>query len=207
MSWMHDPFAFLEGVPPALTVFVVFVAAFLEYACPPLPADTFVLAGGALVGAGRLSWAPVTGAALLGSTAGAAIQWAVGARLAQSGGALRLPRFLGLSEASSHLRFREAFAAYGLWVVVVNRAFPGVRAVTFVAAGLARLPFAPVMLAGLLSNVVWTALLLGIGVKVGGDAEQILETFVVYRRALLIGGCGAVVLFALIKLGQRHRRA
>ncbi|MEO1232121.1 MAG: DedA family protein [Myxococcota bacterium] len=204
---MDDPFALLDGMPSSAVTLVVFAAALAEYLCPPLPADTFVLAGGLLIARGGASGWTLLVAAVTGSTIGAGAQWWLGRALGRSGVAAKLPRWLGVSSPENHARFARAFDRYGLWVIVVNRAFPGVRAVTFVAAGAARLPFQSAMAAGLVSNILWSALLLSIGMQVGADAKKILVTFFVYRRVLLAGVAGAVLLFVLVKLWQRHRRA
>jgi membrane protein DedA with SNARE-associated domain len=63
------------------------------------------------------------------------------------------------------------------------------------------------MLAGLVSNLAWTLLILGVGVEVGNDWEKIRATFSVYQRAIYLVGGTALVLFVAFKVWQRHRRA
>lgn len=71
-------------------------------------------------------------------------------------------------------------------VIVINRMFPGIRSVTFIAAGAAQLPFARVMFFGLISNMGWSLALLLLGTTLGGNWEKIEATFAVYSRVLAI---------------------
>jgi membrane protein DedA with SNARE-associated domain len=161
------------------------VAAALEYLVPPLPADTIVLAGSLLVVAGVHSFATVAVVAIAGGLAGAAIHFYLGLLLADPDGTIRGGRYVEKVIGPGKLhRFFEAFRKHGMWVIAINRAFPGVRAVTFFAAGAARMPFAKTMAFGLVSNVCWSTAVLTLGVMVGGNWEKIEAAFGVYKTVV-----------------------
>lgn len=205
---MEEVLQLVRESPNGLALALVFAAAALEYMVPPLPADSVVLAASLLVVSGAVSFPVVYGVAVAGGATGAFAHYMLGHLLADDEGNLRhLGRLQTWLGADSVHRFFAAFRRYGYWVIVLNRAFPGVRAMTFIAAGAARLPLLPVMLAGLVSNLAWTLLILGVGVEVGNDWEKIRATFSVYQRAIYLVGGTALVLFVAFKVWQRHRRA
>lgn len=205
---MDEVLAWLNQAPPDLALVLVFVAALSEYVVPPLPADTVVLAASLLVVAGLVSFTAVFAAAVAGGVAGSAVGYVAGRWLAEPGGHLRYePWIERLTGKGSTKRFLAAFRRHGLGVVAFNRIFPGVRAVTFVAAGAARLPPGPVLAVGALSQAGWTLLMLGIGVRIGRDWENIKATFSVYRDALFVAGGLGLVLFVAMKVWQRQRSA
>lgn len=204
---MEPVLDFVRESPPGLGLLIVFAAAGLEYVLPPLPADSVVLAGALLVVAGTASFTSVYLAAVAGGALGALAHYRIGHIAVDAQGRLRSRTLERWTGADAMPRFFAAYRRYGLWVLILNRAFPGVRAVTFLAAGAARLPLGPVMAAGLVSNLAWTALVLGTGVWVGNDWEKIRATFDVYQRVIFaIGGTG-LALFVLFKVWQSRRRA
>lgn len=186
-------------------LFGVFAGAALEYLVPPLPADSVVLAGALLVVSGAYGFEMVFAVAVFGGMLGAAAHYLIGRRFAEGG--LKGSRVERLTGEGSVERFFEAFRSYGVWVIVFNRALPGVRAVTFLAAGAARLPFARTMLAGLLSHAAWILLILGVGVRVGHSWEKIQATFDVYQRVVYaVAGAGALAYVGYRLVRRRRRR-
>ncbi len=208
---MEQVLQFISEQPPLWGLLLVFAAAAAEYLLPPLPADSVVLAGSLLVVAGSASFTTVYLVALLGGTLGALLQYGLGYRLlathsGQEDTWLRrgCDKLFGPKALD---KFMQTYRRYGIWVLVFNRALIAVRAATFFAAGAARLSLAPTMTAGLVSNAAWTALVLGLGVSVGGNWQQIEATFASYQRAVYLGGAvlaGAFVLFKLWRI-RRNR--
>lgn len=186
----------------------VFVAAALEYMIPPLPADSVVLAGSLLVVSGAWPLPVVFTTAVAGGFVGAAIHYTLGRALSTPDGGMRgqqtVERIVGKGSID---RFFAVFRRYGVWVIALNRMMPGIRSVAFLAAGAARLPPLATLGLGLVSNLIWTSLILGLGISVGGNWEKIEATFAVYSRGIAI--VGAVVGVALITLfvWRRKRRA
>ena len=192
--------------PDLWGLFAVFAGAFAEYVLPPLPADTAILAGSLLVVTGLQSIWIVGLAAVAGGIAGCAAVYGLGRSLSQPDGTLRGEQWIGrIFGASVVPRFVERFRKYGYRVILVNRALPGVRGITFVAAGAVRLDFARTMVAGFVSHALWTGLILGVGVSVGGRWEKIHAAFVVYESAAYGVAVGVAGLAALIWWIRRKR--
>ncbi len=199
---MADVINFIQNNPGAWGLIIVAVAAALEYWVPLLPADSVVLAGSLLVVAGSHHFATVATAAVLGGIAGTLGHFYLGRWLGRHGTPKWLQRWITPAALE---KFFVAFRRHGMWVLALNRALPGVRAITFLAAGLAGLPLLRTMFFGLISNIGWTCLILSVGVLVGGSWEKIEAAFTVYQRAVYGLAVLAVVIFFLVRM--RRRRA
>ena len=203
---MESVVEFIQMHPGWWGLAAVFGGAFLEYLLPPLPADTVVLAGALLVLAGVQTVWTVGFAAVAGGFLGCAAGYGLGRTLARPDGTLRGEQWMArIFGRGSVPRFVERFQRHGYWLILVNRAFPAVRSITFVAAGATQLNFGRTMLAGLVSHVAWVALILGVGVGVGGRWEKIREAFAVYQTAVYGVAVGAALLAGLIWWIRRKR--
>jgi membrane-associated protein len=186
----------------------IFIGAALEYMVPPLPADSVVLAGSLLVVSGQQSFLTVLTVAVAGGMTGAFAHYMLGRALLRPDGQLRGQGWVErVAGRGSMERFFEAFRRRGMWVVVFNRAFPGVRAVTFLAAGAARLPLGLTMAAGLVSHLAWITAILWLGVSIGGSWEKIEAAFHVYEKGVYLVAGGGLVAYAGYRLWRRRQRA
>ena len=158
----------LNQMPPESAYIVLFLAAMIEYVFPPFPGDTVVVAGTALVTAFAWPLAPVFTAVTVGAIAGGGLDFALGAWLVRSGAVARMPpkrrKIVDLLVAR--------FERYGVIYLAVNRFIPGVRAFFFIAAGLAGLRAGPVLFWALVSATAWNGLLVGLGIFLGGNVQQ-----------------------------------
>jgi membrane protein DedA with SNARE-associated domain len=182
---------------------LLFASSAVEYVFPPFPGDTVTLFGAFL--AANLGWSvPLVFAAVTaGSLAGASIDYALGRRLARtpinalSGRAKRARERVEPILA----RFRRHGAAY----IAVNRFLPGVRALFFVAAGMAGLPAARVLLYGLASAAAWNALVIAAGFAVGRNWERLLGLLGTYTAVAWIPVAMLAAAAAWIALRSRRR--
>jgi membrane protein DedA with SNARE-associated domain len=188
-----------EAGPGALAL--VGIAAALEYLLPFLPGDSVVLAGSLLVIAGAWSYAAVAAVAIAGGFCGSLIHYTLGRLLVDEQGSLRGGRWIERILGHGRLdRFFEAFRKHGMWVIALNRALPGVRAATFLAAGAARMPPVKALAVGLMSNIAWSLFLLTAGVGVGGNWQKIERALGVYQ------GVAAAVLVMVVLAAWIWRR-
>jgi membrane protein DedA with SNARE-associated domain len=184
---------------------VLGLAALLEYVSPPFPGDTILLLGGVYAVRGQNSPVLVFLAVTVGSVLGSAINYGVGRLVAD-----RIDRqpegrlFLGLSHARI-IDIQQKMRHRGPVVILLNRFLPTFRAVLFVAAGAARMPFARVMALGAASAMAWNLLLLAVGYAVGGNAERLESILRSYQVvvAVLVGG---VVLVLLARFFYKSRQ-
>ena len=203
---MDDPTRYLpeEESPGALAV--LFACSVVEYVFPPFPGDTVTVFGAFLVAARGWSMAAVFLATTLGSVAGATVDWLFGVVLQRWRGR-RLPRTRAGARTRAALdRLVAGFARHGPVYILLNRFLPGIRALFFVAAGLAGMRPAPVLLYATISAVAWNALLMAAGLAVGASWETLYGWFVAYTRVVwaLLGGVAVVA--AVVWWRGRGRR-
>lgn len=160
---------------------VLAIAALLEHVFPPFPGDTVLLLGGIYVVRGEQHWALCLLAVTIGGVVGTGIDYALGRLLADRFDRHPEKTLLGLP----HRRIHEAQALmrrHGGWIILANRFLPTFRAVVLFAAGAARMPLGKVLALSGLSSLGWNALILGAGMAVGGNVEQLVSWFEQYRR-------------------------
>ena len=182
---------------------LLFVSAAVEYVFPPFPGDTVTLFGAFLAATEGWSVPLVFAAATLGSVAGAAIDYAVGRGLAGKEEA-DLPGRLRWARARLD-PLLERFARHGAAWVAVNRFLPGIRALFFVAAGMARLPAWKVIAWGAVSAAAWNALVIGAGLAVGSNWDFLLGLLRTYTTAAWIV-VGSVVAGLIVRWAVRKNR-
>jgi membrane protein DedA with SNARE-associated domain len=184
----------LAALPPPLFWAAVGFGAFVEYVFPPFPGDAVVVAGTAVAVVGGGSVPAVFAATTLGALLGAAVDLAVGRRLART----RWEERLGPARAARVRRIVVWFERWGAAALLVNRFVPGVRALFFVAAGVAGIPTWRALLAAAGSALAWNALLVGAGSWVGWNLEA-LATWTARWSALV--GVGLAVAVAVASVG------
>jgi len=175
----------VSGWPLAAWVAVVAAAAFVEHVFPPLPGDSVVVAGAVELAARGHDPLPVLIAATVGGAAGATLDWWLGGRAAPS------VERLGPRARWVVAWLVAAFRRHGAALLLINRFVPGVRALFFVAAGIAELPLGAVLGWSTLSSVAWNALLVALGAWVGWQFEDI--TGALARTVAALWGGGAVI--------------
>jgi membrane protein DedA with SNARE-associated domain len=203
---MEDVLEFVRSNTSAWTLVLLFVAAAIEYMLPPLPADSVVLAGSLWVVTGVWSFETVFIVAVAGGVLGALSHFMLGRWLSTPEGGVRGQRFIEKMTGKGNFeKFVDRLRRYGYVVIAVNRALPGIRSVTFIAAGAIRLPFAKTMFFGLISNVAWTLVLLLVGTTLGGNYKKIEAVFSVYSRVLAVIAVIIVASFVIYKVAKRKR--
>lgn len=196
--------AFLQRNNNPLGLLLLAASALIEYVFPPFPGDTVTLFGAVLVVRHDWSLPLVFTAVMLGSAAGAAIDFYLGVRLARSHEDGKL--FQGERIKATVERVIAAFRRHGPAYVAINRFLPGVRAVIFVAAGMARLSSFWVLFYALLSAALWNALIIAAGYTLGANWGRIKELSRSYSLVLW-GLISTVAIFFLARWLLRRRRA
>ena len=184
---------------------LVFTASASEYIIPPLPADTVIVLSSLLVLAGSWSVASVYSAVVTGGVFGSIVQYKLGNTLKIKSAAGPLFSFVRPWMGANHIEeFAHLFRKYGYWLILFNRFMPGLRAAVFLACGAAGLNFRWVITLGLVSNLLWSALLLRLGLLVGENFEKIQTTLSVYRNVAIVIMIAFVGVFAYRRWRQRR---
>jgi membrane protein DedA with SNARE-associated domain len=79
---------------------------------------------------------------------------------------------------------QERMRRSGIPLIAFNRFLPGVRGLLFAAAGAAEMSFPHVMFWGAVSSMLWNALIMGVGIAVGGNFERLGALFGEYNAVV-----------------------
>ncbi|MFO8073790.1 MAG: DedA family protein [Polyangia bacterium] len=194
---------FLSAGPSAAGLGVLLLCSAVEYVFPPFPGDTVTLFGAFLAATAGWSVPLVFLAVTLGSLGGASLDYALGRRLARtpverlSGRRLRAR----LRADAIVARFERHGAAY----ISINRFLPGIRALFFVAAGMARLPFWKVMGWGALSAAAWNSLIIAAGFAIGSNWQRLLGLLKSYTTVAWIA-LAVVALLLVLRRALKKKR-
>jgi membrane-associated protein len=194
---------FLSAGQSAAGLGTLFLSAMIEYVLPPFPGDTVTLFGAFLAAVEGWSVPLVFVAVTAGSVAGAALDYALGRRLGRAPVETLTGRKRRLRELAAPLiaRFERRGAAY----LALNRFLPGIRALLFVAAGMARLPAWKVLAWGAASAALWNALIIAAGFAVGANWPRLLEWLRTYTAIAWIA-VGLIVLALVARRLLRRKR-
>lgn len=174
------------------------LAAALEYLVPPFPGDTVVLLGGVLAVRGAKPWWLVFAVVTAGSVLGAAANFYLGKWLdARVERRLSRKAIFGISLEQLHA-VEAKMRKRGALLLLFNRFIPGVRGLFFVAAGMSHMPLSKVLTLGALSAAAHTALVLALGIALGGNAERLEQVVGRYQSAAL-----GLVIVAVIAVAVR----
>lgn len=175
-------------------------AAAIEYIFPPFPGDTVTLAGAVLARLGDWNIALIFAALMTGNLVGAMADYLVGRKLLNPE---RLAARRGIANHTDALeRVLTGIRRYGPALLVINRFVPGIRALFFVAAGMARLRPAAVFFYAALSAALWTALLIAAGILVGDNLPLLEHLFSRYFQIAWV----LVVAIVGVLIWRRLRR-
>src|SRR3954470_12748782 len=144
----------------------------VENVVPPIPSEVVLPMVGLQVSAGQfVLWAAVL-ASTVGSVLGAWVLYALG-RIGGRPLALRLPRFLGVTEQRLD-RSERWFARRGDAIVLLARLVPGLRSAVSVPAGTLRMPVARFLLFTAIGSLVWNAALIWAGAALAANWESVV---------------------------------
>jgi membrane protein DedA with SNARE-associated domain len=193
----------------SLGVALVGVAAGLKYVFPPFPSDVIVVTSVFLIAREQTALAGAAMAVLFFSAIGFMIQYGVGRVIANSeehwttGWRGRVkPRIDVVIE-----RFRR----HGSLYVAINRFVPGLRAVMFLGAGMARLEAWKVLVFGTVGAAVWAAVLFAVGYFFGNRwalIQTLLSTYGWYAAVGLVAAIalGVGIRWLFLRLRRSRRR-
>lgn len=173
----------------------------------PIPSEAVMPFAGYLVSTGEMSWAGAIMASSAGSLVGSYLSYLMG-RHGLLPLVLRYGKYVFVQEhhvTKAHL----FFSTRGTVAVFLCRFIPGVRHVSSIPAGSARMPLVPFLLASVAGATIWNVILLVIGYKVGENADAIAR----YKHLLDFVGLGLIVLlvayvwYEVRKSRQAHAEA
>jgi membrane protein DedA with SNARE-associated domain len=166
---------------PGWVYAAIWVACFVENVFPPFPGDTFILAGGVLVGLGRLDLAWVLVAANSGGLSSVMVLYYLGRRFGHSYFMRRDFRYFSADDVK---KMEARLERSGALILMASRFILGLRAALAVAAGIGRYPVLRTAGFSLVSYLAFTGLVVFVGLKLVQHFDVIRRYFVTYINIL-----------------------
>ncbi|GHI96006.1 DedA family protein [Streptomyces olivaceus] len=185
------------------------LAVALENLFPPLPSEIILPLTGFAAGQGVIGLAAALFWTTLGSVAGAAALYWIGAlfgRRRMYAIWARLP----LVKTSDLERTEQWFARHGTKAVFLGRMVPVFRSLISVPAGLERMPMPLFLALTTVGSLMWNAVLVMAGYWLGDQWETVGDYVGVVSKGVLVLVAAALVLYVAMRLrsnaAARHRR-
>ena len=194
---------FLSSGQSAAGMVIMFFSAAVEYVFPPFPGDTVTLFGAFLIATEGWSVPLVFAVVTAGSLAGASLDYALGRRM----GRTPVENLTGRKRAARKKMqpILDRFEKHGAIYVAMNRSLPGIRALFFVAAGMAELPYGKIMLWGAVSAAAWNGLIIAAGFAMGSNWDRLLGLLRTYTTVAWVI-VGVIVLALVVRWVVRRKR-
>ena len=168
----------------------IFILMTIESSFIPFPSEVVMIPAGYLVATGKLNIFLTILMGILGSIAGAVINYAIGKYLGRSL-ILKNKKFFFINE--SHLEWSERyFEKHGAKTTFFGRLIPVIRQYISIPAGFANMPFGKFVFYTSIGAGIWVTILTLLGYYVG----QSVATNIVYIFNLAI--IGLVIILAVL---------
>lgn len=181
----------------------LFALVLAEQLGVPIPATPFLLAAGALAGAGRLSLAQTATYAVLAAVIGDVFWYELGRR--RGAGVLRLLCRISLEPDSCVRRTENVFVRFGRRSLLVVKFIPGLSIVTMPLAGVIQMRLWHFLLYDGAGALLWVGVFEGLGYLFSNQLERLAFHALRLGSALLIlllAALGAYLTWKYIKRRQ-----
>lgn len=143
----------------------IFLFAFLEACCVPIPSEVTFGFGGVLAGQGHLNIVAVIVIGTLAELIGSLVSYSVG-RVGGRPFVSKTGRYLLITHADID-RAERFFAGRGIWAVPLGRMLPVVRSFVSVVAGFVEVPALLFTFLSLIGTAIWVTAISLVGYWVG----------------------------------------
>lgn len=191
---------YLFAYGPFWVYSAIFVACLIENLFPPFPGDTFVVAGGGLVAAGRLDLWPTLALIIIGGLTSVMMLYSFGRKRGRNFFLRKNYKYFG---AADIMKMEQSFAKRGAWILLFSRFVVGARAALAVVAGIGRYPAWRTLLFSGMSYLIFCGLLIYIGYALVENLD-LLEDYIKTYNAVV---WPAVIVLVLLWLGNKIVRA
>lgn len=182
---------------------IVFFSVFARQLCLPVPAILFLLAGGALAGAGRLSLTGILVVAVMGCLLGDWIWFEAGRRRGKR--VLKLLCWLSRDPSFCIRHARESFSRRGLRLLLIAKFLPGLDGVTPPLAGMSATRRMTFLLYDAGGAALWVTAYMGIGFLFAAKLDIAVRFISAFGSGLVVALGVPLLFFFVYKLMQLVR--
>lgn len=160
----------------------------LENLFPPIPSEVIMPFAGSLVSTGEMNFVGVFIAGTIGALAGAIAIYYIGVAISEDrvrSWFKNYGKFFLLSE-DDYDQAMSKFDKHGSKMVFVGRLMPAIRSLISLPAGLNRMQLLKFLLYTSIGTSLWNLILLGAGVYLGSNWQQVLSFVDTYEMVIWI---------------------
>ncbi len=183
MGFIEHSMSWLQDLPPAGVLALMFFVAYIENVFPPSPSDMVLVFVGTLIGVGTVDYTTSLIFATAGSTLGFMTAYVLGRYFKEKVVGGRISRYLPLG-AINHVE--RMFQKYGYGVIVANRFLAGTRAIVSFVAGMSKMNLPVTTALSAVSAAVWNAGLLYLGMVFGKNWQRVGEYLSIYSTVVTV---------------------
>ncbi|MGE0100889.1 MAG: DedA family protein [Blastocatellales bacterium] len=200
---MEQLIVWLQELPPAGVLALMFAIAYIENVFPPSPSDVALVFTGTLIGLGTVDFIPALFFASLGGTLGFMTAYWLGRYFDRHFIETRFGRYLPLGALE---QVESLFRRYGYGVIIANRFLAGTRAIVSFFAGMSRMNLAVTTLLCAISATAWNAMLLYLGKIFASNWRTVAHYLEVYSTVATIFILSAIGITLAVYFYRRRNR-
>ena len=198
---IHDIAQFLVNHIGGMGYLGIFLLMFLESTFFPFPSEIIMIPAGYLAYQGEMNLYMVVLVGILGSVAGALLNYYLAMHLGKKI-ILRYGKYFFIKEETLD-KLDTFFAKHGEISTFTGRLIPGIRQLISLPAGLARMNIAKFSFYTAIGAGIWVVVLVGVGYVVGSNQELISKYM---KSATLIALVSVVLILIFYVVRNRRRR-
>ncbi len=180
----------------------IFILMMIESSFIPFPSEIVLIPAGYLAQQGEMHIILIFLAALLGSLAGAFINY-FGALIIGRQLLMRFGKYIFISN-SAMLKMETFFQNHGPISTFTGRLIPGIRQLISIPAGLSKMPLLPFTLYTALGAGIWSMVLILLG-YILGENQELITTYL-HQITLAILGTLILLVFVYIRRKGNFKR-
>jgi membrane protein DedA with SNARE-associated domain len=181
----------------------IFLFAFLEACCVPIPSEVTFGFAGVLAGQGHLNIVAVIVVGTVAELIGSLVAYGIG-RVGGRPFVRRTGRYLLVTHADID-RAERFFTGRGVWAVPLGRCLPVVRSFVSVVAGFVEVPAALFAFLSLIGTAVWVTVISLIGYGVGNAWSKVNHDISLAGYGIVAIAVIAIAAFVVYRLRELRR--
>ena len=181
----------------------IFLFAFLEACCVPIPSEVTFGFAGVLAGQGHLNIAAVIVVGTLAELAGSLVSYSIG-RIGGRPFVNRTGRYLLITHADID-RAERFFTGRGVWAVPIGRCLPVVRSFVSVVAGFVKVPAVLFAFLSLIGTAIWVTVIALVGYGVGNAWNKVNHDISLAGYGIVAIAVVAIAAFVFFRLRELRK--
>lgn len=182
------------------TYLFFFINAMLQIVFPPYPGDTITIFQGYITYSIGYNKYLMIFSTVLGSFLGSIILYYFSYK--ESDKVLNNKFLVKLFGIDKIHKFENWFKKYGSFFIIINKFIPGIGSLTFVAAGIFKLPKVPAIITILIANVLQNTMLFTAGIVAGDNMPLIKASIKEYSNIIIF----IIAIFAAIYVYYLYKK-